>query len=106
MPPAKRAVMLWMRRAAARPEWAGSGIPLNAVAPGTVRTAMIVPLLQTKEGRDVLRRSTPIATMDYGDPEDLAEVIAFLATMRTAYLFGHVIGVDGGVDMLMRPEQV
>ena len=98
----KRGVAFWMRREATAPRWAGAGIPLNGVAPGTVRTPMTLPLLATEEGRAILAASTPIAVPDYADPRDLAEALAFLLTMETEYIVGQLLFADGGTDALMR----
>lgn len=102
----KRALAVWMRRAATAPRWAGARIPLNGVAPGTVKTPMTLPLLATEEGRAILRASTPIAVPDYGEPRDLAEILAFLLTMETGYVVGQLLFADGGTDALMRPETI
>lgn len=98
----KRALALWMRREATAERWAGAGIPLNGVAPGTVKTPMTSPLLATEEGRAILSASTPIAVPDFGEPRDLAEIIAFFLTMETGYIIGQLLFADGGTDALMR----
>jgi len=95
-----------MRAAAIRSEWGGSGISLNAVSPGIVKTAITAPYLATREGRAMLETTTPTIRSDYGDPSDLAEVLTFLATMQTNYLLGQTIYVDGGTDVLLRPNRV
>jgi NAD(P)-dependent dehydrogenase (short-subunit alcohol dehydrogenase family) len=102
----KRAVALWMRRVAVSADWAGRGLALNAVAPGTVRTPMTAPFLGSEEGREMLRHATPVATADYGDPDDLAEVLAFLATIKTGYLLGNILFADGGTNVLLRPDTI
>jgi NAD(P)-dependent dehydrogenase (short-subunit alcohol dehydrogenase family) len=100
----KKAVALWMRCAAVAPRWAGCGIPLNGVSPGTHRTPMTEPFLSSQEGRAVLSKATPIATKCYGEPADAAEVLAFLATLQSTYLVGQMLHVDGGTDALLRPD--
>jgi len=102
----KNAAIRWMRAAAIRSEWGGSGISLNAVSPGIVKTAITAPYLATREGRAMLETTTPTIRSDYGDPSDLAEVLTFLATMQTNYLLGQTIYVDGGTDVLLRPNRV
>lgn len=102
----KLALNEWMRRSAISLDWAGQGIALNAVAPGGVKTPMTAPLLATEEGREIMRRTTPTAASDYGQPADLAEVIGFLATMETRYLLGHTIFVDGGTQVLLDRKQL
>ena len=48
----KRALALWIRRKAATPDWAGAGIPLNAIAPGVVETPMTAALIDSTEARE------------------------------------------------------
>ncbi len=51
----KRALALWIRRNAAKPEWAGAGIPLNAIAPGVVETPMTAGFTGARRhGRPIL----------------------------------------------------
>jgi NAD(P)-dependent dehydrogenase (short-subunit alcohol dehydrogenase family) len=102
----KYALSRWLRRAAVGPKWAGSGILLNGVAPGTVYTAMTAPLLATEEGRAVLAKATPIAVKEYGRPEELAEVLGFLGSLEGSYLVGQILFVDGGTHALTRPTLV
>lgn len=105
-PSSKRALGIWLRQSAVRPEWAGSGVLLNAVAPGCVLTAMTTPLLATEEGRTLLAKRTPIAVQEYGRPEELAEVLAFFATLSGRYTVGQILFVDGGTQALTRPRVV
>jgi len=100
----KRALMRWIRRTAARPEWAGAGILLNGVAPGLVRTPMTLPLLATAEGRAVLARAVPRAVADAAEPEDVALLLAFLASPDNRCLVGQVPYCHGGTDVLMRGD--
>lgn len=105
-PSSKHALARWLRQAAVSAEWAGAGILLNAVAPGTVRTAMTAPFLATEEGRAFLQVATPIAVNDYGQPEEIAEVLAFLGSLQGRYLLGQIVCVDGGTEALARPALV
>jgi len=99
----KRALSLWLRAAATKPEWAGAGISLNGVAPGTVVTPMTAPLLATDEGRAILAQATPIVVQNYAHPEEIAEVLSFLANVESGYILGQTVFVDGGTDALWRP---
>lgn len=100
----KKALALWLRRAAIAPEWAGAGIILNGVGPGGVKTPMTAPLFATEEGRAIMRQATPIAVADHAQPEDLAELLDFLVNMETGYVLGQVIFADGGTDAIFRPK--
>ncbi len=102
----KNALALWLRRAAVQPEWAGAGIMLNGVGPGTVITPMTIPILASPEGRAILQQSTPIAVPEYGQPEDIAEALDFLVNLERSYLLGQILFVDGGTDVFLRPKTV
>ncbi len=56
----KRGIAEWMRERSISPEWAGAGIPLNAVGPGIVLTPMTEELLSTPEGRTQLMQTVPM----------------------------------------------
>jgi NAD(P)-dependent dehydrogenase (short-subunit alcohol dehydrogenase family) len=102
----KNALVLWIRRAAVTPSWAGAGIALNAVGPGGVRTPMTAALFASEEGRATMHAATPIAVADHGSPEDLAEILDFAVNLQTGFLLGQVIFVDGGTDAIFRPESI
>lgn len=104
----KHALAQWLRKAAVSPEWGGSGILLNGVAPGSVLTAMTEQFFATEEGREMMAKATPISLPGryYGDPDEVAEVIAFLATPSGRYLVGQIIYVDGGTEAIFRPDAI
>lgn len=73
--------------------WAPDGIRVNAVAPGWIDT----PLLATIEDqavRDRLLSRTPMAR--FGQPEEIGEVIVFLASDAASFVTGIILPVDGG----------
>jgi len=74
-------------------ELAPRGITVNAIAPGFIDTAMTQVL--SPEVREGLLRSIPLARL--GTPEDVADVVLFLASESAAYITGQVINVDGGM---------
>lgn len=102
----KVALSRWIRRTAILPEWAGSEILLNAIAPGTVLTDMTRPILATREGRSMLAEATPIAVGSYAEPDDVAPLLDFLASPDCRYIVGQTIFIDGGKDAIRRGDRL
>ena len=100
----KHALSLWLRRAAVTKPWAGSGILLNGVAPGVVKTAMTAPLFENPEMVKLMAQSNPMAVEGYAHPDEIAELVAYLLGFEGHYLLGQIIFNDGGTDALMRPD--
>jgi NAD(P)-dependent dehydrogenase (short-subunit alcohol dehydrogenase family) len=100
----KLALSRWIRRTAIRPEWAGSGILINGIAPGLVLTPMTAPILATAEGRATLEQATPIAVSQYAGPQDIAPLLAFLASPDCRYMVGQSIFIDGGMEVILRGD--
>ncbi|MDN7598308.1 SDR family oxidoreductase [Burkholderia gladioli] len=84
-------------------EVAAHGITVNVVVPGRIATARIRFLDESKAKRenrpleDVVRESVAsIPAARYGEPEEYADVVSFLASRRASYVTGSVIRIDGG----------
>ena len=75
-------------------ELGGRGITANAVAPGFIETEMTAGLPE-KVKTEMLSR---ISSGRFGEPEDVASVVAFLASDAAGYVSGQVIAVDGGMQ--------
>ena len=87
------------RRAA---DWAGAGIPLNAIAPGVVVTAMTEAFVETQEARDALLQMVPMPLNGIFEPRDAAYLLAWLTSEENAHLCGQVVPIDGGSDAVIR----
>ena len=76
-------------------EVASRGITVNAVAPGFIDTDMTRDLPDERRAR--LRSEIPLGRL--GSPEDVASVVAFLASPEAGYITGETIHVNGGMYM-------
>jgi NAD(P)-dependent dehydrogenase (short-subunit alcohol dehydrogenase family) len=103
-PSSKNALSRWVRRVAPTADWAGAGIPVNAVAPGTTATAMTAPFLQTDEGKSALLEITPMPLNGIASPDVVAHAMAWLGSAENTHLCGQIIFVDGGSDAVVRGE--
>ena len=90
---ASKAGIIGFTKAVAK-ELGAFGVTVNAVAPGLIETAM----LKESEARDKIvdMAMAEIVLKRVGQPEDLANVIAFLASDKARHVTGEVIKVDGG----------
>ena len=101
----KYALARWARRVSA--SWAANGVRINTVAPGNVSTPMTATM---SENAKAALAALPIP-INYGtdtlmDPEDIANVIAFLVSPLAHGINGNVLFVDGGTDALLNSEKV
>ncbi|MCY6353702.1 3-oxoacyl-[acyl-carrier-protein] reductase [Clostridium sp. ZS2-4] len=76
-------------------EIASRGITVNAIAPGFIQTDMTDVL--SDKVKETIMTSIPLKKL--GEPEDVAETTAFLASPAAKYITGQVISVDGGMHM-------
>ena len=88
----KGAIMSFTKSAAK--ELAPLGIRVNAVAPGIVKTERFSELYE-ESGEKIDTRIQKIALGRLGTPGDVANACAFLASDRSSYISGQILGVDG-----------
>jgi 3-oxoacyl-[acyl-carrier protein] reductase len=91
---AAKAGMIGMTKSLAR-ELGPFGVTVNAVAPGYIETDMLSGL--KPEYRSKMIDRTPLGR--FGTTEDVAAVVAFLASDEAAFITGQVLAVDGGLGI-------
>ena len=89
---ASKAGIIGMTKSLAK-ELGSRGITVNAVAPGFIETEMTEDL--PEEIKKKMQESIPLG--HFGQSEDIAAAVSFLASEGAAYITGQVLGVDGGM---------
>jgi 3-oxoacyl-[acyl-carrier protein] reductase len=92
---AKAALHLWAKGLAC--DVAAEGVTVNTIQPGRINSEQILQKLHPTEEsrRTFIERNIPIGY--FGEPEDIAHLVAFLASPQARYITGTVIPVDGGM---------
>jgi NAD(P)-dependent dehydrogenase (short-subunit alcohol dehydrogenase family) len=92
---AAKAGIMGLTRALAR--WAAPrGVLVNAIAPGYIETEHLHDVVNSER---LARRIDRIPLKRLGTPEEIGEVVAFLAGPGGTYIVGEVISVNGGIHM-------
>ena len=92
--PGARALYLFPTKALAQ-EVASRGITVNCVAPGFIQTAMTDAL---DEGvQEEIKKRIPLA--DFGNADEIAGLVLYLASPAARYITGQVMAIDGGMTM-------
>jgi NAD(P)-dependent dehydrogenase (short-subunit alcohol dehydrogenase family) len=86
-------------------EWGAHGIRVNAVAPGFVPTDQALEsILASGEAQDRMRDLIPLGR--FGEPDEVADAVAFLLSDAAAYITGSVVTVDGGRSLGLEMHSV
>jgi 3-oxoacyl-[acyl-carrier protein] reductase len=91
---ASKAGLIGLTKSLAR-EVAGRNVRVNAIAPGFINTKMTEKL--NEEQQNALKSQIPMGRI--GEPEEVANVVVFLASGLSSYLTGQVIHITGGLGM-------
>jgi NAD(P)-dependent dehydrogenase (short-subunit alcohol dehydrogenase family) len=75
-------------------ELAGSGIRVNAVAPGPIETGMLNRFTSTAENKAKLASTVPLGRV--GNPDEIARVILFVGSEAASFVTGQIFTADGG----------
>jgi 3-oxoacyl-[acyl-carrier protein] reductase len=92
---AAKAGLLGLTKSLAR-EFASKNITANAIAPGWIETDIVAGL--SDDARKYVLGQIPLGR--YGEPDDVAGAVAFLASDAAAYITGQTVNVDGGMVMV------
>jgi len=78
-------------------EWGPSGVRVNAVSPGLIRTPFATDLLNDEKFMARRLAATPLRRV--GEPDEVAGVVAMLASRAGAFITGHNLVIDGGTTI-------
>lgn len=98
----KAALAIWCREAAVSDDWAGANILLNMVAPGMVDTPMVSHRLHDPAAFAEFKKHLPTRLDRFAGPEEIAQLLVFLASPANSYLVGQHIFIDGGAEAYVR----
>ena len=91
---ASKAGLIGLTKSAAR-ELARRNITVNAITPGFIVTDMTEQM--NEKSRSALIEQTPLGRL--GEPQDVANLVLFLASDQASYITGKVMGINGGMYM-------
>jgi NAD(P)-dependent dehydrogenase (short-subunit alcohol dehydrogenase family) len=101
---AKHALNSWCRRVASKPQWAGTNIPLNVVAPGFIDTPAAAYILSDPERRAAAGRMVPMLGAYPGRPEQMAAILGWCVSPENSLMTGQILFADAGLECSARGE--
>ena len=96
----KTALNRWLRKVAVTEEFAGAGIPVNAIAPGVVLTRMTAELVADPQWKQIMDAAVPMPLNGYASPEAIGHALLWLLAPENTHMAGQVVFVDGGAEVL------
>lgn len=101
----KIALNRWVRQSAATDDWAGTGVPVNVVAPGIVDTdAAREEMLSDPDRVRLLSVALPQPLGFPGPVQAAADAIAWMIGAENSFMAGQIVFVDGGADAALRSD--
>jgi len=99
----KRAISMWMRRNIV--DYAGSGVRMNAVAPGITMTPLSEQVMADPAlGQAMKDFAESVPWGGTAEPDQIADVMQFMLSEAADFVCGSIFFVDGGSDAMMRPD--
>jgi NAD(P)-dependent dehydrogenase (short-subunit alcohol dehydrogenase family) len=102
-PASKTAIARFVRRNAPSDDWIGSGIRLNAIAPGLIDTPLTAEGFADPDMKPLLE-GFPIPVGRPGKAEEIAILVDYLLSPLAGFFCGSVLLCDGGTEALLRPD--
>jgi NAD(P)-dependent dehydrogenase (short-subunit alcohol dehydrogenase family) len=85
-------------------DWGRAGVRLNAIAPGPVNTPLLAAdSADPVTGPAIAKLEIPLGRV--GEPDEIAELAAFLLHPRAGWIHGSIVYIDGGNDAEIRPDR-
>jgi NAD(P)-dependent dehydrogenase (short-subunit alcohol dehydrogenase family) len=103
-PASKLALAHWVRAQSTTSDWIGSGIRLNAIAPGVIET----PMVGGVGGVDFilsLGDTYPVPIKRAGTADEIAGLLSYLLSPAAGFFVGSVVFMDGGTDAVLRTRE-
>jgi NAD(P)-dependent dehydrogenase (short-subunit alcohol dehydrogenase family) len=102
----KAAFARWMRKKSISPGWVGAGILLNGIGPGMVVTPMTEGFVSDPVVRRSLDSVMPMPIGRDAAPEEIGELLCWLASPANSMMVGQIVFIDGGADATVRGDSV